>query len=57
MDTAFEFELAVRALPADLEDDLFEALEHTLVPFDDFDLPALPFGEAAVHSEEIGGEQ
>ncbi len=40
-----------------LEDDLFEAADPGVVLRQDLGLPALQFGIARVHAEQVGGEQ
>jgi len=52
-----ELEPRVSALTGDLGDDFAIAAEVGGVLRDDFHLPAIAFGEPAVHAEEIAGEQ
>ena len=57
VDAAFELELREDALPADRRDDFLVAANLGLVGRDDFDLPALAVGIAAVHAQKVAREQ
>ena len=53
----FEFQTAVRAQTDDTGDDFFIAAQLAFVGGYDFDLPAVAFGVAAVHTQQIAGKQ
>ena len=55
--TAFKFEPAVGADAGDAGDDFFVATQIAFVGGNDFDLPAVAFGIASVHAQQIGGKQ
>ena len=49
--------LRIRALPDDLGDDFLVAAELARALRNHFDLPAVAFGEARIHAEQIAGKQ
>ena len=53
----FEFEPREDAAPGDLGDDFLESAERAFARRDDLDAPALAFGIALIHAEEIAGEE
>src|SRR4029453_13804513 len=57
MHAALELELAVGALPLDERDDLLEPAQSGGMRAEPLDAPALAFGVAAVHAEELCGEE
>src|SRR3546814_3231529 len=56
VDAALEFELGEDALPRNAGDHLLVTADLGLIRRDDFDLPALRIGIAAVHAEQVARE-
>ena len=57
VDAAFELQFRKHPLPAHRRNDFLVTAHFGLVRRDDFDLPPLPVGEAAVHAQQIAREQ
>src|SRR6267142_1907281 len=56
MDAAFVFKLGIDLIALNGRDDFFYSALRGRRAFEDFDFPALDFGEARVHAIEIAGE-
>ncbi len=56
VDAAFVFQFGINLVALDGRDDFFYSALGRGRAFEDFDFPALDFGEARVHAVEIAGE-
>src|SRR5258708_259678 len=55
--TAFVFQLGIHFVALNRSDDFFDSALRRRRAFEDFDFPALRFGVARIHAEEIAGEK